>query len=66
MPSSRQPPRPPASVGSWLGKLFGRDEPTDEAARAALDHIDQVHQQIESVRKEVKRGVRSSDKRFRL
>lgn len=66
MAHSRERPEPSRSLSGLLNRLLVRDEPTDESTRAALDHIDRVQQRIESVREEVKRGVRSSNKRFRL
>lgn len=66
MPHSRDHSEPTRSLGKLLSKLFVNDEPTDESAIAALDHIDRLQERIDSVRGEVKRGIRKPDNRFRL
>ncbi len=49
-----------------LAKLFARPEPEDEAARAAIERIAATERRIAEIRKEVQRGVRKREGRFRL
>ena len=53
-------------LGERLRKLFSRDTPTDAAARAAIDQMDDANRRIKAVREEVDRGIRRREGRFRL
>ena len=58
--------KPSAALTRRLARLFARETPEDQAAVEALHRIEQMQERIERVREDVKRGVRSSEERFRL
>lgn len=49
-----------------LRRLFTRELPIDEAARAAIQRMDDAEQRIQCVRKEVTDGIRRKNGRFHL
>jgi len=66
MPSSTDNPSSRSALIKRFGRLFTSEEPADEAARAALEHIDKLNSRIDAVREDVHRGIRRKEGRFRL
>jgi hypothetical protein len=55
-----------SALGERLRRIFSRDIPADDAARAAIDRMDEAQRRIEAIKKEVTRGIRRQDGRFHL
>jgi hypothetical protein len=54
------------AFGQRLRRIFARELPTDEAARAAIERMDEAQRRIDAVKKEVTNGIRRRDGRFHL
>ena len=54
------------ALAARLLEVFKRHTPIDEAAQIVLEQQERVQRRIEAARKEVSRGIRSTDKRFHL
>lgn len=66
MAVSQETSKPSGAIARRLAKLFTREAPEDQAAAEALEHINDLQLRIERIREDVQRGVRNSEKRFRL
>lgn len=54
------------AFGERLRRIFARELPADEAARAAIERMDEAQRRIDAVKKEVTNGIRRRDSRFHL
>ncbi len=66
MPSTTDHRASQSALKRRLERLLSPEEPGDDAARAALDHIEKLNRRIEAVREDVHRGIRRKEGRFRL
>ncbi len=56
----------PASLFDRITEILRPERPESEAAREALERIEQLQRRIEANREEIRRGVRPNEGRFRL
>ena len=54
------------ALGDRLRRIFAREVPTDEAARAAIERMDEAQRRIDAVKQEVTNGIRRREGRFHL
>ena len=52
--------------GDRLRRIFARELPTDDAARAAIEKMDEAQRRIDAVKQEVTNGIRRREGRFHL
>lgn len=57
---------PTPKLNELLTRLFTKDEPMDDAARAVVQKMSETEHRIAEIRENVKRGVRERERRFRL
>lgn len=55
-----------SAFGDRLRRLFSREMPNDDAARAAIDKMDEAQRHIDAVKEEVTSGIRRRKGRFNL
>ncbi len=53
-------------LSDMLGRLFKKDEPLDDAARAVVQQMNDADRRIAEIRENLKRGIRKPNGRFRL
>lgn len=55
-----------SKLTALFNRLFERDEPMDEAARAVVQKMNEAERRIAEIRENMKRDVRKREGRFRL